>query len=271
MTLENDRHITLEGSSNLRDIGGYAAEDGRTVRWGKLYRSGALGRLSASDWEWMVEHDIGSVCDLRSGAERVLVPTIWKGASRTKHVGTIYEAELIFGGLMQGTEKANIGEMGHSLYLVFPTLLAPSLKMMFDALLDGHAPLIVHCSAGQDRTGLAVGLLLSALGVPRPVIYDDYLLSTDARRVANEINHDSVVQHAESNLVARFYATLLAERGEDAFVPRRLVTRDGTPLLAEAFAHIEAEWGSIGHYFETELNLDEDRRRQLQDMYLESA
>jgi protein-tyrosine phosphatase len=267
--MASERHIALEGGSNLRDIGGYETVDGRRVRWNIIFRSGALSRLSAADWQWMSERDIGVVCDLRSGEERALAPTEWQGGDRTRHVGIAYEAELIFGPLARLRDPTNVGEMGNSLYPLFPRLLASSFRMMFEALLDGHAPLIVHCSAGQDRTGLAIGLLLTALGVPRNVILADYLLSTGLRRVENEIDRRALAGLADSNVVAGFYAQLLKRRGDDAFRPRALLNRQGEPLLLDAFTAIEAEWGSIDKYLDQELGIGADALNRLRDMVLE--
>lgn len=267
----NQRHVPLEGGSNLRDIGGYEASDGRRVRWNIIYRSGALSKLSAADWRWMAERDIGVVCDLRSGEERALAPTSWQGGERTRHVGIAYEAELIFGPLQRLHDPANIGEMGHSLYPLLPRLLAPSFRIMFEALLERHVPLIVHCSAGQDRTGLAIGLLLTALGVPRELIVEDYLLSTRLRRVENEVDHRAMVDLADSNVVARLYARLLKHRGDEAFRPQPLLNHRGEPLLLDAFTAIEAEWGSVGAYLDHELGIDAAGLGQLRDFALEPA
>ncbi len=271
MTEEQSRHIELEGSSNLRDIGGYIGADGRTIRWGQIYRSGALGSLSKRDWDWLNNREIRSICDLRSHEERLMVPTAAQHAVQIRQIGNAYPGEMVFGSLEGGKGDRHIGEMGQSLYSLFPRFLAPTYTTMFDALLDQQTPMIVHCSAGQDRTGLAIALILTALGVPRDTIYEDFLLSTDARRVANEIDHTSIAQHAETNIVARFYADLLEQHGESVFVPRRLVNRNGDPLLLEAFTYIEKEWGSVNGYLAQELGLDAARGQRLQDMYLDNA
>jgi protein-tyrosine phosphatase len=141
--------------------------------------------------------------------------------------------------------------------------------MMFEALVDGHVPVIVHCSAGQDRTGLAIGLLLSALDVPREVIMEDYLLSTGLRRVENELDRAALLHLAPHNVVARFYSDLVARRGDDAFRPRALINRLGEPLLLDAFAAIEAEWGSIAAYLDSELGMGPERIARLRHICLE--
>jgi protein-tyrosine phosphatase len=248
------RHISLEGASNFRDIGGYQACDGRYVRWGTVYRSGAMYRFTDSAWRWMVEREIHAVCDLRSVEEQELAPTNWKGGDSTRHVGVAYGANLLFGDLRERGD-VRVNEMHSSLYPVFPRLLAPSFRAMFLALIEAQTPLIVHCSAGQDRTGLAIGLLLSALDVPRDTIIEDYRLSTQFRRVENEINLDDLLASAERNDFARFYAPVLMKHRKQALKPRRLVDRNGQPLLFEAFHAIEAEWGSLPGYLEAELHL----------------
>lgn len=262
-----ERHIPLEGASNLRDIGGYEASDGRHVRWGMLYRSGAMYRFTPSAWRWIAERDIRAVCDLRSWEERELAPTNWQGGEHTRHVGIPYDAELLFAH-QKGLGQAGMNEMHDSLYPIFPKLLAPSLKAMFQALVEAHTPLLVHCSAGQDRTGLAIGLLLSALGVPRDTILEDYDLSTRCRRPENELDRDKIIASSEHNAFARYYAKVLVKRGEAALKPRRLVNRRGQPLILDAFDAIEAEWGSVHVYLEAELHLRQADIVQLQEICL---
>jgi len=263
------RHIQLAGASNLRDIGGYQTADGSFVRWHQVYRSGALFRFTPSCWEWVVQQDILTVCDLRSREERELAPTIWEGAKHTRHIGEEYDAQLLFA---QGAGNGRVGlnEMHDSLYALFPTLLGASFKAMFQALMDRQVPLIVHCSAGQDRTGLAIGLLLELLGVPREDIFRDYHLSTQWRRIENELDHQQIRANAECNVFARFYAAVLDKRESAAFKPRVLLNRNGQPLLLDAFTAIETRWGSIPAYLEQVLGIGAEQVGRLKEHCLVS-
>ena len=262
------RHIQLHGSSNLRDIGGYPTACGRQVKWGHVFRSGALWGLSEDDWKWMEEQRFAAICDLRSDAERDITPTRWRGDLAPRQVDHIYDAALLFGG--RGVERAaGIGALEGELYIRFARLLAPSFRGLFYALLQGDAPALVHCTAGQDRTGLAVGLLLTVLGVDRATIHADYLLSTDLRRPEHEMNRAQLTALVDLNVVATFYGRLLARNGPDVFKPKRLVDEQGRPLLDIAFSAIEREWGSIDAYLESELGVGKAERASLQDRLLE--
>lgn len=268
MDLER-RHVRLQGSSNLRDIGGYPTACGRRVKWGHVFRSGALWGLTEADWAWMSERGFAAVCDLRSDAEREITPTRWLVKLAPRQVDQNYDAALLFGG--RGVERtAGIGALEGELYVLFAKLLAPSFKGLFQSLLEGDAPALVHCTAGQDRTGLAVGLLLTALGVDQATIHADYLLSTDLRRPEHEMNRAQLTALADSNVVAAFYNGLLSRHGPGVFVPKRLLDEQGRPLLEIAFAAIEREWGSIDSYLDAELGIGPTERVRLKDQLLEA-
>lgn len=265
-----DRQIRLPNTSNLRDVGGYEGLGGKTVRWGLIYRSGAMPRLAEPDWRWMAERRIATVCDLRTPEERELAPTNWQGGDETRHIEADYGAHHIFRNAQADSSKSGaLNDLHHSLYSKFPHLLAPALQAMFQALLDGRTPLIVHCSAGQDRTGLAVGLVLSALGVPRNLIYEDYLLSTASRQFDKELDRAGLAAFAGHNDVARFYTDIIRSRGMKAVTPKPLLDQAGEPLLKLGFAAIEAEWGAVGDYLERQLGVGNPEVSRLQDLYLE--
>ena len=75
------RHLALQGSTNFRDLGGYAGRDGRSVRWRRLFRSDHLGALSASDIATVSALGLGRVCDLRGAQERTAYPCVLPGVT----------------------------------------------------------------------------------------------------------------------------------------------------------------------------------------------
>ncbi len=268
---EERRHIRLPGTSNLRDLGGYEGAGGKRVRWGRLFRSGAMPKLGAPDWDWMLARGVAVVCDLRSAPERELAPTIWAGPPGTRHIAAEYDARLIYGRSFSPAPDGAVNDLHQSLYALFADILAPTLAEMFAALLDGQAPLIVHCSAGQDRTGLAAGILLGLLGVGRDAIYADYLLSTRCRQFDNELDRAGIAAFAETNVVARFYTDAIARSGMDAIKPRRLVDARGDALLKGALEGIDARFGSLENYAGRRLGVDAHGIERLRALYLEPA
>ena len=264
------RHIALEGGSNFRDLGGYKTVDGQQIKWGRIYRSGALWRLTDDDWRQIADCGIVTVCDLRSDEERELSPTLWRGGAATRHVGQPYTADLLFGTLAAHL-PTGVGELDKRLYASFPELLAASLREVFARLLADDAPVLIHCSAGQDRTGFAVALLLTALGVPPETIIEDYLLSTTLRRPENEMNRSAIESAEDTNTVARFYKDAVRREGNGVMGPRRLQDIDGSPFVTHALAAIDRRWGSLAAFNEEALNIDDDGLRRLRDLYLEPA
>ena len=174
------RLLPLEGGRNFRDLGGYATEDGRTVRWGRVYRSGVMHELTEADYRYLTGLGIGVVCDFRSASEREDEPTSW-AAGEIDYVAWDYELDTsgfaeAFSGEMSAERSAEIFK---GFYRQTPYTFADRYAVMFDRLAAGEIPLAFNCSAGKDRTGVAAALILSALGVPRDTVVADYALSDD--------------------------------------------------------------------------------------------
>src|ERR1700733_2683413 len=132
----NQRHIRLPGASNLRDIGGYAASDGAQVRWGRIYRSGAMPRFGEVDCRWIKQQGIATVVDLRSDGERELAPCSWIAEHEARHVAARYDAGLIFPEDAGSPSRGGaLNDLHQSLYTLFADLLAPTYRAMFAALI----------------------------------------------------------------------------------------------------------------------------------------
>ena len=177
-----DSEIRLEGVANFRDIGGYRTADGRKVRCRQIFRSGGLNNLTNNDFNTLSSLGLRLVCDLRSEHERSNEPTVWpKGfAPDTLHLNV--NADLRAGNdeiikeLLKDPSGRGAVTVMMNVYQQVPDMLKVYLGTIFSTLSAGNqVPLIFHCSAGKDRTGILSAITLLALGVPRDTVYEDYL------------------------------------------------------------------------------------------------
>jgi len=184
------RHIRLDGQSNFRDIGGYRTVDGKTVRWGQVYRSGELPRLSDSDVDRLEALRLATVVNFLSedeidargkdrlpeGINEVTLPI--SGEAEQDLAKVVLEARQTadFSSvpveLNAEVHRLLTGEAAREQY-------ATLLRLVAD---PAYRPLVFHCSHGVHRTGTATVILLSALGVPWETVREDYLLSNVYRK-----------------------------------------------------------------------------------------
>jgi protein-tyrosine phosphatase len=170
MATATERHLTYDLVFNLRDLGGYEAADGRTVRWRSLFRGDGVHRLAP---EVFAELGVRTVLDLRTDAE-----IQERGRAEGDHdwhhlpvLRTIWEASWL-------TEETIVERFLADRYLVMLEEGAESLGAALRLLADPERlPAVFHCAAGKDRTGVLAALTLALLGVPDEVITTDYGLS----------------------------------------------------------------------------------------------
>lgn len=174
------RVLPLQGGRNFRDLGGYRTVDGRMVKWGLLYRSGEMHDLTPADYSYLQRRGIRTVCDFRDTAERTREPTLWPAGQRPKVLSDDYTLDVSAMKLPGDPASWTREQVVTAMTATYPQLLDQfkgQYARMFAELLAGDVPLAFHCTAGKDRTGVAAALLLTALGVPRAAIIEDYLLS----------------------------------------------------------------------------------------------
>jgi protein-tyrosine phosphatase len=174
------RVLALRGGCNFRDIGGYAAH-ASTVRWGKVYRTGVLSYLTDEDHHTLQPLRVAAICDLRRAEEREREPTRWPGSVHLLHWSDGERIPTIRGfAANHPATPAGMRAAMLDLYQALPAWMAPRLRGMFECLAADRTPLIVHCAAGKDRTGIAIAILLHVLGVSMDTILDDYVLTNSA-------------------------------------------------------------------------------------------
>lgn len=165
------RRLPLTGVANFRDLGGYRTADGHYTRWGLMFRSGNLAKLTEKDLAYLSPLGIRLVCDFRLDFERKAAPTAWTGDGAPEILLLPMDT---YSNVPPG---ADLTLRMTTVYSQFPIASAPEMKQGFLRLVKGDLPALVHCSAGKDRTGMFVAFLLTALGVPRDVVIQDFLLS----------------------------------------------------------------------------------------------
>jgi len=179
------RHIALEGAANFRDLGGYAAGDGRSVRWGLFYRSDDLHELTDDDLEVVARLGIELVCDFRGPDEWQSAPDRLPADDPPQVVHLeIWDPSFsseAFREMMEGGAAPDAPDLGGVLVegnRLFATRFADRYAAMFERITQpANLPALVHCTGGKDRTGFASALILRTLGVPLETIYEDFLLT----------------------------------------------------------------------------------------------
>jgi protein-tyrosine phosphatase len=254
MIVVSERLLPLERGSNYRDLGGYETADGRRVRWGWIYRSGATPLLTEHDLGYVRSLGLKSMIDLRASEERELAPTRLSGGDM-RYIAMDYSFRALTP--PRAKSASNTG-----MYFPWLSTLAPQFRALFGELLAHKAPVAYNCTAGQDRTGIATALVLSALGVPRETILQDYHLSTGFRRPENEMPEFDPAQYP-NNPLAQYSAKVRVTR------PTPLYTEDGRSLLAALFDDVDARWGSVERYLDQELGIDSEEIAALRASYLE--
>ena len=172
------RHIKLERVLNFRDIGGYTTVDGKTVAWRRVFRSGSLIRITHDDSTRLTEEiGLNFILDLRSGLE------IKKGICPLSQTSVgYYNLPLMTDSGNREEEERLFGQMTNMGQFYLYLLETPDFGQKIVAALEVIAepvkhPLVFHCSAGKDRTGILTAILLSVLGVADKDVIEDYTLS----------------------------------------------------------------------------------------------
>ena len=251
-----ERLVPLEQGTNFRDVGGYPAQGGKHVRWGLIYRSGGSPMLTDADVR-RVQGLVSDMVDLRSSEERSLAPTRVDGVA---YAAVGYSMSKVTN--LSPTTPTTMG----SSYRNFPTMLAPHLKIVFAKLLANQGGLVYNCSAGQDRTGFATAMILSALGVSRDVILSDYHLSTTYRRPEFEMPRFDAAAQAASPVAALFAGY---QKDPEASKPRPLFDANHRAFLEEAFDEVDSKWGSVDKYLAKEAGIGPVELARLRATYLE--
>ena len=174
-----DRVLPLQGASNFRDLGGYLGQGGRPVRWRRLFRSEHLAGLTLDDQATLAALGLAKSFDFRGHAERAAMPNRLPGVLQHSLAIDPSVAQRMQDVIAAGTQLTApaMASLMEELYRRLVNDQAHRFAELFEHLLQAEAPVVFHCTAGKDRTGVAAALILLALGVPREVVRQDFLLT----------------------------------------------------------------------------------------------
>lgn len=260
------RQFVLDGTENVRDLGGYATDDGRSVAWGKVFRADDLSELTPAAVEKMETADVQTVVDFRGvdeigedgvapvsdGIEVINLPVLDETTQALAEALT---------GVMQGADPAVVDEMlggGESQRIKDESFVAqleqPETMAGYGETLrliaDSPGAVMYHCTAGKDRTGMMSALLLGLLGVPDETIVEDFVLS-------NEYLSDHYSQT---------YA-FLESQGVDVELIRPL-TEQSASNIQPVLDAVQNQYGGWDSFATDVLNLDSATIDRLRDSVL---
>ncbi|MBR3356682.1 MAG: tyrosine-protein phosphatase [Solobacterium sp.] len=249
---------------NFRDLGGYCAADGRKIRSGLLYRSGAPGLLSPEELEHFRNLGIRTILDFRSskacaelpdpvieGCEQIQMCAAFENFRDDLNDSPREFYEMLIDEDQHGNMAATVVSSIHA-SLVYSN---EAYKLMFRKLLDNAVPLLFHCSQGKDRTGIAAILIMLALGIDEDQIRSDYLLSNEYRKPLIDKRMQSM------KLLHRF-----SENIKTAILAAEGVLPEAVHMI---LAEILERYGTYENFLLQEYDLTEEDLTKLRDLYLE--
>ncbi len=240
-----ERRIAFDGLHNFRDLGGYQAADGRTVRWGRLFRADSLAKLAGPDWEKFQRLGVRTVVDLR-------YPWEIEAQGRVPEHPTLAWFNLSIE--HRPYDQAEI-DLGVDPWRFLADRIAEvaldgvrEIRQTLEVIATAPGPTVFHCKSGKDRTGLVAALVLSLLEVGEDEIVEDFALT----------------ELATDRLIAEWRA---AHPGREPRWPA--YGRAPADVMRLVLTDLAATYGSVHAYATDHLGIDKDLIAQLQGHLLE--
>lgn len=246
--------IGIKKVYNFRTVGNIKNKDGKTLKEGKFYRSANLFKLKRNSFKKMNNLGIKEIIDLRNSKEIARKPDrlpegiIYKNQSAFEDEGDQLDQarKLVLKGKVN---SADAEKRMLDFYTNYVTEHPEVIREIITGILESETPVLYHCTAGKDRTGIITALILTVLRFDKQTIYNDYLLSNNYRK--------SFVDKRLS--LARNLHFIFPKL--DIGVLEKLSWVE-TAYLDAAFNEINKKYGSVDRYIQVVLRISENKREE---------
>lgn len=264
---QQHRVLPIDGVINFRDLGGYQTQDGGKVRYGRVFRSAQLSGLTPQGVQQATSLGIKSIMDLRFDDEILRFPTV-KGAfplaeivswqdlqPASKAALTEPKPSVGKGSWRESLDSNDPEQVREAMRVNYPQKLYSHRYIYKDMLVRlslGESPLLFHCAAGKDRTGVAAALILSLVGVSDDLIIQDYLVTAEATKGLLESFHAAGAATAEGE--QDFHSKL-------ASYPKHVIKPvfDADPAyITTLISYVNQTYGGFRSYAAQVLDLDDE-------------
>ncbi len=253
--MEEYRLLPMDGAHNTRELGGYKTVDGKSVKWGMLFRSDKLSSISKTDEEYLKYLGISKIIDFRSEGEKtedpdiipagidyVEMPINVDGAMRPK-------IEAVLKGETDKEVKSFLIDANREFVNDYTNVYENFLR----SLIDDGKPTLFHCTAGKDRAGFAAAITLIALGVSREDVIADYMKT-------NAFTKERIEEMLSQIKLMSLYQT-------DVEILRPLLGVEQI-YIETAFEAAEDKYGSLENFIKEGLNISDIDIKNLRNQFL---
>lgn len=261
-----DRYVSLEGTYNFRDIGGYRTKDGSVVRGGLLFRSDELCGCTENDVRYLKEMGLKSVIDYRNEKEREGKEDKVPASTRIYYLDpkadvaamasseSLKEISPIQGKQKLTAKWARELMISQNEQFVLADSSKKAYRSMFDLILkEENLPLVQHCRGGKDRTGYGAALILLILGVDKKTVLEDYMLTNFYKKEKNQKSLEKLWEETKD---------------EDTVQAVRYLKEANEEFLLAALDLMEERYGTAEQYAQKELAMTQEEITTLKEKFL---
>jgi protein-tyrosine phosphatase len=255
----------LTSAPNFRDIGGYCAQAGGTVRRKRIFRSQLIANPTETDLATLQSINIRYICDLRGTHEREAAPDRWvkQPPPTLRHLDIGMDVRAgsneLLAIITADPTAGGVRTMMMHTYSLLPRAFEGRLGLLLDDIIAGDQfPAMVHCTAGKDRTGFVTAVLLLTLGVPIDVVHYDYALTEKLSDMDRMMTAS-----------AAYLKGIVGDRVAPDHEMLRMLCGTSPDYLDAALAAIRRDYGSVDNYLEKTAGFDAVKRDKLHELLLE--